>query len=195
MNLKKFGFLFFSTAVIGMIIGLLTTLSGQFGTIRVVWGIITGGFLSASAMMAFWGYLTLNFTMRTFVSFRIWASIQVLLIGVVYYDMVYFRYMWMAKGEGSIWPYVFYATWPLVVAMVAAYFKGRISGMRSFIPSVFFLYVFTVLEWFVALKSGQQTHMNQIGVILLGVNIYILFMYTRLLKIPIPAKQPAPKHA
>jgi KinB signaling pathway activation protein len=188
MNLRKFMTLFFSTAFVGVLLGTVTTLTGLFGEIRLVWGLITGGFLSATALMGFWAYLTLNFTMRNFISFRMWVTVQVLLIGLVLFDMIYFRYLWTGKGAGSIWPYVGYALWPFLVALIVAYIKGRISGMRSFIPSVFFLYGMTCLEWFLALKSGEMLQMTQIGIILLGCNVYLLLMYTQLLKQPSPSR-------
>ncbi|HEU4965592.1 MAG TPA: KinB-signaling pathway activation protein [Bacilli bacterium] len=187
MNLRKFWFLFGTTAVVGMALGLLAALSGLFH-ISVVFGLITGGFLSATSMMGFWAYLTLNFTMRNFVTFGMWLAIQVLLIVLVFFDMVYFRYLGFGGGEGSVWPYIGFATWPLAVALVGAFFKARVSGGRSFIPAVFFLYGFTVLEWFVALKSGAELQTNLIGLILIGCNLYLLFQYTRLLKQPSPKR-------
>ena len=187
MNLKKFGTLFFTTALVGILLGLLTALSGQFN-VSIMFGVITGGFLSATAMMGFWGYLMLNFTMRSFISFRLWVIFQALIIALVYFDLVYFRFMITGEGEGSIWPYVGYATWPLLLSAVFAYMKARISGMRSFIPALFFLYVFTGLEWFIALKSGAVLQMTVIGIILIGCNAYILLMYTRLLNKPSTAK-------
>lgn len=187
MNLKKFGTLFFSTALVGILLGLLMALTKQFN-VSIMFGVITGGFLSATAMMGFWGYLMLNFAMRSFISFRLWVIFQALLIALVYFDLVYFRFMFTSEGQGSIWPYVGYATWPLVLSAVFAYVKARLSGMRSFIPALFFLFVFTALEWFIALKSGAVLQMTVIGLILLGCNAYILMMYTRLLNKPSTAK-------
>ncbi|PWK05709.1 KinB-signaling pathway activation protein [Tumebacillus permanentifrigoris] len=187
MNLRKFFTLFFSTALVGLILGGITTATGLFD-VSPVFGTLLGGFLSATTLMGFWAYLTLNFTMRSFISFRIWVWIQVLLIALVVYDLIYFRWLSVAGGEGSLLPFIGYALWPLAAALVGAYFKGRLSGMRSFIPSVFYLYVFTSLEWFVALKSGAITQMTQVGIILLACNVYILFMYTRLLT----KQQPSP---
>lgn len=183
MNLRKFWFLFLTTAGVGIGLGALAAVSQLFH-IGLQVGMITGGFLSATAMMGFWAYLTLNFTMRNFVSFGMWLVIQVLLIGLVYFDMVYFRYLEFGKGEGSIWPYIGFASWPLAVALVVAAVKSLISGWRSFIPAVFFLYGMTAVEWFVALKSGAMLQTTLIGLILLGCNIYLLLQYTRLLKQP-----------
>jgi KinB signaling pathway activation protein len=192
MNLRKFWMLFFTTAGVGMLLGALTAMVEVFH-ISLQTGIITGGFLSATTMMGFWAYLTLNFTMRNFVSFRIWIWIQLLLIGLVFYDLVYFRYMLIGKGEGSILPYLLYALWPMGVALVGAFVKGRISGMRNFVPAVFFLFMMTSVEWFVALKSGAMLQTTQIGLILLGCNLYILFMYTHLLAQPTETKSASVK--
>jgi KinB signaling pathway activation protein len=186
MNLRRFFALFFSTALVGLLLGLLTTLSGQFG-VRVVVGIIAGGFLSATCLMGFWAYLTLNFTMRSCLSFRLWVMIQGLLVAIVFYDLVYFR--WVAAGEtGSLLPYLLYALWPFGIALIGALAKAKVSGMRSFVPALFFLFVFTAIEWFIALKSGELLQTTQIGIILLGCNLYILMMYTRLLKQPAPSR-------
>jgi KinB signaling pathway activation protein len=187
MNLRKFWTLYFSTALVGLLIGLITALIPAF-QIPILHGIIAGGFVSATTMMGFWAYLTLNFTMRNFVSFRIWLIIQAGLILLVFYDMVYFRYMWTTNGSGSMWSFFWYAFWPFVIALIVAFIKSRLSGFRSFIPAVFFMYVFTIIEWFVALKSGQTLQMTQIGIILLGCNMFMLLLYTRLLRMPLPSK-------
>lgn len=198
MNLRKFWKLFLSTALVGCLLGALSAVTELFH-VSLQTGIITGGFLSATTMMGFWAYLTLNFTMRNFVSFRIWQIIQVLLIALVFYDLIYFRWLWTGKGEGSLTPFVLFAIWPLLIAFVAAFVKGKISGMKNFIPAVFFLYVMTGVEWFVALKSNAGLQTTLIGLILLGCNVYILFMYTRLLNQPneknalgANVKQPSP---
>jgi KinB signaling pathway activation protein len=187
MNLRKFWTLYLSTALVGLLIGLITALLPAF-QIPILHGIIAGGFVSATTMMGFWAYLTLNFTMRNFVSFRIWLIIQAALVLLVFYDMVYFRYMWTTNGAGSMWPFFWYAFWPFVIALIVAWIKSRLSGFRSFIPAVFFMYVFTIIEWFVALKSGQTLQMTQIGIILLGCNTFMLLLYTRLLRMPTPSK-------
>ena len=187
MNLKKFGALFLTTAVVGSLLGALTAASGFFN-VNVMFGMITGGFLSATAMTGFWGYLMLNFTMRSFVTFRSWTILQTLLIVFVYIGIVFSRYLSAGDGQDSTWLYIADATWPLVLAALFAYIKARMSGMRSFVPALFFLYVFTGLEWFIALKSGAALQIAMIGLVLVGTNAYILLMYTRLLNKPSTAK-------
>jgi KinB signaling pathway activation protein len=182
MTLKRLGILFLVTVVVGILIGLLNASLGIFGEIRPFFGVEVGGFVAATSLMGFWAYLTLNYTVRNFLPWRYWAWVQLLLIAVVYYDMVYFRYMRLSAGQGPLYPYFRFATIPLLWALLVAGCKIRLSGKRAFIPTVFFMYCFTVLEWFVALKSGFESVTPIIGSILMGCNACLVLLLGKIIK-------------
>lgn len=185
MNLKRFGFMVITTVAVGIITGILHSLTDIFVNIRLFFGVEVGGFVSATALMGFWAYLTLNFMVKGFLPQRFWQWVQGLLIVIVYVDMIYLRYVTQGQGTVSIWPYVGFATWPLVIALLVAYFKAKQSGGKAFIPAVFFLYVFTAIEWYVALKIGSQTGASglaiMIGTILLACNSYLILLLGKIL--------------
>ncbi|BCJ87297.1 KinB-signaling pathway activation protein [Effusibacillus dendaii] len=182
MNLKKFSFMVVTTVLVGILTGMLNAVTGLFANLELFFGFQAGGFVSATALMGFWAYLTLNFIVRGFLPVRFWRWLQVLVIVVVYIDFVYIRYITEGQNTGSIWPYVWFATWPLLVSIIAAYFKVKQSGKDSFVPALFFMYVFTIVEWFVALKSGLTGLTIMIGTILLACNTYLLLILGPLLR-------------
>jgi KinB signaling pathway activation protein len=185
MTFRRFLFLVLTTVGIGLVTGFVTTLSGLLGEVRPFRGLITGGFVSATSLMGFWAYLTLNFIMRGFISFRAWVITQLVLIGVVYVDLVVLRHDLLGPTQGY-GPYIVFATWPLLVAAIVAWVKSRMSGWKSFIPALFYMYVFTVVEWIPGLKLSYELKMQvQMGIVLLACNSFLLLI---LGKIIVPAK-------
>lgn len=181
MTLRKFAFMVFTTIGIGMGVGLIHSISKLFTDMGVFFGLQVGGFVSTTALMGFWAYLTLNFLVRGLIPPRLWQSIQLLLIAVIFVDMIYLRYI--NEGQtGSIWPFVGYASWPLAIALIVAYAKAKLSGASAFVPAIFFLYVFTVVEWYVALKFDIAGLTTVVGTILLAANSYLILILGRLLR-------------
>lgn len=183
MTLRKFAFMVLTTVGIGILVGAVHALTDLFADIRLFFGIEVGGFVSATALMGFWAYLTLNFIVNGVIPPALWRWMQVLLVIVAYVDMIYLRYLTEGQGQGAIWPYVGFASWPLLIALAVAYVKARESGKNAFIPAVFFLYVFTAIEWYVALKSGYTGLSVVIGSILLVCNSYLILLLGRLLRV------------
>lgn len=181
MNLRKLFFLIISTIGVGIIVGIFHSITRMFAEIGLVWGAGTGGFVATTALMGFWAYLTLNYMVEGLLPQTLWRWIQGLVVLVVYVDFIYLRYSWGGQ-TGSIWPYVGFATWPLVIAMLVAFWKVKLSGKTAFFPAVFFLYVFTIIEWSIALKFNQSGVSTVLGSILLACNSYLILILGRLLR-------------
>ncbi|MBX6394224.1 MAG: KinB-signaling pathway activation protein [Alicyclobacillaceae bacterium] len=176
MNLQKLLFLIGTTVALGVVAGSVAAV----GTgIDVLHGAIAGGFVSATSLMGFWAYLTLNFIVRGFLPVAFWNAVQLFLVAVVAVDMVCARYL-AADGAGGWWPYVRFTLFPFGWALLAALLRTTLSGIRAFVPSLFFMFVFTVIEWFPALKAGAGMPTVQMGTILLVCNTYLLFVLRRL---------------
>lgn len=184
MTLKRLFLLVIGTVCIGLALGYITALTGLLGEVRPFRGFITGGFVSATSLMGFWAYLTLNFIMRGFVSFRVWSITQVVLLIIVYIDMIILRH----DLHGPLEPYTSYflfATVPLAAAACVAFVKAKVSGNRSFIPAVFYLYVVTVIEWIPGLKISPELHLQiQMGIVLFGCNTFLLLILNKAVKPP-----------
>jgi KinB signaling pathway activation protein len=183
MRLDRFLFLLLSTVVLGAIVGILTSVSGLF--IHVYWytGMIEGGFLATTSLMGFWAYLTLNFVARITLPRRVWRWMQMLILALVLYDMFYVRYHieHLRHANVSYTPYLIQAAWPLGVALIGAFAKRKLSGKGSFLPSLFFLYVFTVVDWLLVIWFKNGAIVNQTGLIMMACNVYLLLIYGKLL--------------
>ncbi|WP_018131490.1 KinB-signaling pathway activation protein [Effusibacillus pohliae] len=182
MTLRKFAFMVGTTVGLGILVGALHALTKIFADIGLFIGMQVGGFVSATALMGFWAYLTLNFIVKGFLPERFWRWVQMLMVAIVYFDLIYLRYLTQGQGTGAIWPYVGFASWPLAIALAVAWVKAKVSGKNAFVPALFFLYVFTIIEWYVALKSGQPGLTIVIGTILLACNSYLILLLGRILR-------------
>lgn len=163
MNLSKLIRLFWSTLWIGAGAGLL---------IGVIIALFDGGFTDLTAMevgynllmmllagmmfgvlsqMFFFAYMTLNYIAGDmFRKPTTWVLIQLFFIITVPFEIYFF--MW----EGSLWSFVLGAGLILAVSVGAAYWKVQMTSNRAFIPTLFFMFVFTVLETAIALKVSSN---------------------------------------
>lgn len=185
MSLKNISFFLISTVLFGMIVG--GTLSVFGVLVHISWnnGLVEGGILATNCLMGFWAFLLLRFTISISLPARVWRWFQILVLTVVIYDMLFWRYDFASalnsQTSGGMITYVIQGLWPLAVAVIAGIIKLRKMGKGSFIPTVFFLYVFTILDWALVLKIHSSSIVNQTGVIMMVCNLYILFLYGKLL--------------
>jgi KinB signaling pathway activation protein len=91
-----------------------------------------------------------------------------------------------ADQHVDYWTYFVQGFWPLVAGVVGASLKRRQSGRGSFLPALFFLYVFTVIDSlpFIWLQYGWSQSgplVNQILIVMMACNLYITLIYGKLL--------------
>jgi KinB signaling pathway activation protein len=186
MRLNQFIFFVSTTVILGSLFGLISVLLG-FG-VQLPWylGIVEGAFLATTSLMGFWAYLMLNFIARVTVPFRVWRWAQVLVLLLVIFDMLVERHKLISHALPAR-SYIFEALWPLVLALLVGIWKRRLSGKGSYVPTVFYLYVFTILDWLLVLKTAQASSMvNQTGLIMFVCNAYMILIFGKLLS-PRPA--------
>lgn len=186
MRLNQLTFLIVSTVALGAVTGIFTSLLGLW--LQVPWfvGLISGAFLATTSLMGFWAYLTLNFIAAMTVPRRVWRWAQALILVLVLYDMLWWRYHIDAvrhlASHTGLGTYLVEGLWPLTVAVIAAVFKRRMSGRGSFLPSVFYLYVFTIVDWLLVIRAESQAAIvNQTGLVMMACNVYLLLIYGKLL--------------
>lgn len=190
MRLNQFIFLVSSTVILGAIIGIVTAVLG-FG-VHLPWfvGLIEGAFLATTSLMGFWAYLMLNFIARVTLPRRVWRWAQMLILALVLYDMLWSRYhidvVRQPLTHALYHTYFIQAIWPLLLGIVAAYIKRRMSGKGSFLPTLFYLYVFTVIDWLLVLKAHSDSMVNQTGLVMFLCNAYMVLIFGKLLS-PRPA--------
>jgi KinB signaling pathway activation protein len=196
MRLNQFVFLLASTVILGALTGLVTT---GLGMISVPWyrGLTEGAFLATTSLMGFWAYLTLNFIARISVPRRVWRWTQALILALVVFDMVWYRYQLEVASHPQQHPayatYLVQAVWPLAVAVAGAFAKRRLSGKGSFLPTLFYLYVFTVVDWLLVIKSqANPAIVNQTGIVMMACNVYMILIFGKLLSPEARHRPPQP---
>lgn len=119
-----------------------------------IWLMGVGLIFGVISQMSFFAYLTIHrFGMGIFKS--MWNGVQIVLIAFVLFDLVYLRYIAFGDG-GSLMPHLGLAAIVLVVGLVVAFVKMKQTNKQAFIPALFFMTVFTVLQWVPVLVENDQ---------------------------------------
>ncbi|WP_029421843.1 KinB-signaling pathway activation protein [Alicyclobacillus macrosporangiidus] len=193
MRLNRLMFLIATTVLLGAGAGILTTATGWW--LHVPWfaGMVSGAFFATTSLMGFWAYLTLNFVARVTLPRRVWRWAQALVLAIVLYDMLYWRYHLHAASAGEdpalFWTSFWQGLWPLAPALAGAFAKQRLSGKGSFLPALFFLYVFTILDslpfiWLQYGWSQSSSLVNQTLLVVMACNLYLILVFGKLLNRP-----------
>ncbi|GGA87977.1 KinB-signaling pathway activation protein [Ornithinibacillus halotolerans] len=195
MNTRKVVNLFFKTLAIGGLVGLIVSffvnIGGAYtenlqpfnlmGLVGVILFFIGHGLLySVVSQTGFFAYLYVHrLGLSIFRSF--WPIVQVVLIIFVLFDLVYFPYKG-SDGEVSLIWFILGAFLLLTYSWIIAKIKAKETKAHAFIPALFFMVVFTVIEWVPALRIGfVGADFSLIMVLtLLACNTYQLLILHRL---------------
>ena len=172
MTIRNWIRMFFMTLVIG---GLVTGLAGfiirwnefseLFQSAEIlqllsvfIWLVFVGMTFSVISQMGFFAYLTIHqFGLRMFRSVTLWNLVQLVIIALVIFDLVYFRFKTFASGKESIAPYIALTFFLLFVSVVTAFIKMKQSNKSTFVSALFFMVVVTILEWLPVLQVKNDT--------------------------------------
>ncbi|TRY23829.1 hypothetical protein FOI68_19450 [Brevibacillus sp. LEMMJ03] len=192
MSLRKYGWLFFTTLLLGGLGGILVGMI--FASEKLLEGgmanffmgtfmqMLYGMTISIVAQMGFFAYMTINYLARgLFKNPSLWKSIQVFLVLFVFFDMVYLRYTLLGE-DGSVWPFFVEPILLLLVAVVTAYGKARLTNQTAWVPTLFFMFVFSAIEWIPALKQYNVHATLSMLVPLLFCNVWQVMHLHRLVK-------------
>lgn len=189
MNLRKYGWLFGTTLLVGAIGGIVSgfvlgreqLFGGSVGNffMALLMNALIGLTISVVAQMGFFAYMMINYLALSFLkSGSLWKSIQVFLILFAFFDMVYLRYTANLRGP-SVWSYLAEPIALLIVAIITAYAKVKLTNKSAWIPTVFFLFVVTAIEWIPGLRQNAGSAIFM-GVPLLFCNIWQVLHLQRL---------------
>lgn len=191
MNLRNYGWLFGTTLLVGAVGGVVSgfligreelfsgTAAGFF--VSMFFNILFGLAISALAQLGFFAYMMLNYLALSILkNGSLWKGIQVVLILFTFFDMVYLRYDKSFRGE-SIWPYLAEPVALLLVAIVTAYAKVNLTNRTAWIPTIFFMFVVTTVEWIPGLKENTVSIIFMV-VPLLFCNVWQVLNLQRLVK-------------
>ncbi|PIC68408.1 KinB-signaling pathway activation protein [Sporosarcina sp. P21c] len=145
-----------------------------------LWMIFLGFTMSVIAQMGFFAYLTVHqFGVNLFRTLTLWNWVQMLIIVVVLFDLVFFRFQLTKADMSRTVLYIFLLITLIAVSVVTAYFKAQWTKKHALISALFFMIVITTLEWLPALMvtSGNKDEWVTILLFpLLAVNAYQLLV-------------------
>ncbi|GIN92341.1 KinB-signaling pathway activation protein [Siminovitchia terrae] len=149
-----------------------------------IWLVGVGFTFSVVSQVGFFAYLFIHqFGLGIFRSISLWNAVQIVLIIIVLFDLVYLRFQSFAgKGE-SILPYIGLAIFILIVGLVTAFFKAKATSRTTFVSALFFMVVITILEWLPVLKANDEGWLFLVIFPLISCNVYQLLVlpkYNRL---------------
>lgn len=157
--------------------------NGQWGEFfaGLLWMVFLGFTMSVIAQAGFFAYLTLHQVgVNIFRTLTLWNWVQLLLIAVTIFDIVFFRFVPGVK-DGQSWVFYLGLLIVLIFASVAtAMQKVKMTGKKHVLVSaLFFMIVITTLEWTIALM-GRDENINEYVALLLfpllAVNAYQLLL-------------------
>ncbi len=157
--------------------------NGQWGEFfaGLLWMVFLGFTMSVIAQAGFFAYLTLHQVgVNIFRTLTLWNWVQLLLIAVTIFDIVFFRFVPGVK-DGQSWVFYLGLLIVLIFASVAtAMQKVKMTGKKHVLVSaLFFMIVITTLEWTIALM-GRDENINEYVALLLfpllAVNAYQLLV-------------------
>lgn len=191
MTLKKWSFLFYTTLLVGMLGSLISSIvigqeTLQYGLIDfgvgLIGSLIAGLMFSVISQMGFFAYLTVNY--MGLILFRrksLWQGVQMILIVFVFVDVIILRHDMFAPNA----PITGYIVWPLILliyALAVAFFKVRATNASAWVPTLFFMFVVTVLEWVPALRENNSKSMLLMLIPLLLCNTWQIMQLHRLVQ-------------
>lgn len=146
-----------------------------------LWLMGMGFIFSVVSQMGFFAYLTIHrFGLALFRSF--WKVVQVVLIILALFDLVYFRYQTFASQGDSVTPYLMLAFLVLIIGLVVSILKSMQVGKVAFIPALFFMVVVTVVEWIPVLRINDTHWLFLMLVPLVVCNTYQLLILHKINK-------------
>lgn len=188
MTIRSWLFLFFTTLALGSVAALLfgfllEAFMGAMGLTlsqRLLGGLLFG----AVAQMGFFAYMIFNWVATGFFRKDFWFNtVQVLLLLLVLGEVIIFGYM--ADTEGKILvPEAIAGLITLVVALLVALWKVKLTNWRGFVPALFFMVVATLLESGTALKQDSLMMMLYTVLTLLVCNAWQVLWIHRLVTPP-----------
>jgi len=148
----------------------------------LLWFVFLGMTMSVLSQMGFFAYLTVHqFGVNIFKTLTLWNWVQLLIIALVIFDLIKFRFMPLANTPAQLWLYLGLLALLLISGLVVAYFKAKWTKKHAFISALFFMIVITTLEWLPVLMVDEKDVDRYVTLLLfplLAVNAY------QLLKLP-----------
>ncbi len=144
------------------------------------WMVFLGFTMSVVAQMGFFAYLTIHqFGVNMFKTLTLWNWVQLLIITVVLFDLIFFRFRLTSDDTGRTLLYLALLASLIGVSAITAYFKAKWTKKHTLVSALFFMIVVTTLEWLPALMVRSGNIDSWVTILLfplLAVNAYQLLL-------------------
>jgi len=190
VNLRNYGWLFGTTLLVGgiggVLSGLIFSLNDLFEStlkdmaIVVGMNLLIGLTISVLSQMGFFAYMTVNYLALGFLkSATLWRNIQIFFVLFAFFDIVYLRYTTFGGG-GSVAPFLVIPILLLLISVITAYAKVKVTNANAWVPTIFFVFVATAVELIPALKQTSTSSIIFMIIPLLFCNVWQIMQLHRL---------------
>lgn len=154
--MRKWFYLFWTTLLAGAIAALAAGLSLQLSDQEITWGgremgfnaasmLLGGTLISVFSQMGFFAYLIVRYmAVGMFRNRWTWNMIQVIVILIVMFDLIYLRYT--ESADEGLAAFILLPVFLLLAAAGIAWWKVRLTNTSSWIPTLFFMIAVTSIE-------------------------------------------------
>lgn len=140
--------------------------------------VVMGFTISVIAQMGFFAYLTVHqMGVNIFRTLTLWNWVQLLIIALVIFDLIMFRFRPNADTTSQVWLYAILLIILVVTAVVVALIKANKTKRHVLISALFFMIVISTLEWLPVLMVNADNVDSWVTLLLfpiLAVNAYQL---------------------
>ncbi|ALS24899.1 KinB-signaling pathway activation protein [Paenibacillus naphthalenovorans] len=193
MTIRKWFYLFWTTLLVGAVTAIVTGLVLQFSDQQVALGgkeigfsmltmFLGGSTISVLSQMGFFAYLIIRYLfMGMFRRKWTWDMLQVIIIVIVLFDLVYLRY---AQSDGqSAW--VGYLVFPVILtiaSVIVSWWKARLTNQSAWIPTLFFMIAVTAIEAIPSLRLDNPASTVFMLVPLFACNAWQILILSKVLQ-------------
>lgn len=193
MTIRKWFYLFWTTLFIGAVTAVATGLVLQFSDQQVALGgkeigfsiltmLLGGATISVLSQMGFFAYLILRFLfMGMFRRKWVWDMLQVIIIIIVLFDLVYLRYL---ESDGQT-AWAAYLVLPMILSVasfVVSWWKVKLTNQNAWIPTLFFMIAVTAIEAIPSLRLNNPASTIFMLVPLFACNTWQILILTKVLQ-------------
>lgn len=177
----------------GLIVGLVLSIQDpaleSWGMGDWIFGVIGwfgGGLIfSALSLLGFFSYSLVNqLGLGLFRKPILWNALLILLMALTFYDTVELRYAFFAEEGESYYSFILLPLVLFLWGLVVAYIKAKETNKTAFVPTLFFMFAFTILELIPALRQDNIKSLLDMAVPLVVANTWQVLVFHRILKNP-----------
>jgi KinB signaling pathway activation protein len=171
LTIRRWFYLFCSTLGWGMLSGFITGIilistnnefvlweesNPGFNAVNIINILLAGATFSVLSQMGFFSYLIVRYiAIGLFKNKSTWELIQSVLVIVAVVELTFLRYINFA-APGETWlNFLLLPVVLLLIALGVSYWKVKLTKPSSFIPTLLFMYVVTILEAIPALRLNS----------------------------------------